>query len=190
MDRTKLYGSVSTATHDPEGQPCELATLAIDGHTLIPNGGTALAYLNADGDWLSRKTLRAVDLDGQELPTVESSFKQTISLEQTVSIDTFLNHSVRLIYQLEPEMTLPKDVQTQLREGTIYQFHFSYRGGVDTDPAFILQGENEELWLLISDQNDIEYVGLEQAAICELNSQLDTDETEEDSADDIDFGML
>lgn len=190
VDRSKLYGSVSVETLDLEGSKCQIATLAIDGNTLIPNGGTALGYLNTDGDWLTRSDLTSVDLAGNELETVESSFKQTIELQETVSIESFLDHSVRLVYSLEADGELPADVLQQLKDGAIFRFEFSYRGGVDTDPAFVMQTTDEQLWLLISDENNIEFVGLEQAAICVANSQTDENEAEDESDDGIDFGML
>ena len=49
IDRRKLYGSVDVETRDIDGNRCGLATLANDGKTLIPYGGTALGYISSDG---------------------------------------------------------------------------------------------------------------------------------------------
>ena len=47
IDRRKLYGSVDVETRDIDGNRCGLATLANDGKTLIPYGGTALGYISS-----------------------------------------------------------------------------------------------------------------------------------------------
>lgn len=195
VDRSKLYGSVSVETLDAEGRRCELSTLAIDGKTLIPNGGTASGYVNADGDWLSRKTLIAVDDNDEPLPKIDSTFDAAVELSKKVSIEEFLDHSVRLTYWLGTTATLPEACKKSLESGDIYRFEFSYRGGVDTDPAFILAGDPQTekddatLWMLVTDENAVEFVTLEQAAICTTNSQQDTNESD-DEEEELDFGML
>lgn len=189
VDRKKLYGSVSIETLDQEQRRCDIASLAVDGKTLIPNGGTAMGYLNNEGEWISRKDLVAVDLDGEPLPEVESSFKQTIDLNNKVTVDEFLNHSIRLLYLLKPTSELPETLHTSLADGEIYRLEFSYRGGVDTDPAFVLMDEDEAIWMLVSEENKVQFVALEQAAVYEFNNQGDTNDGEEED-EDIDFGML
>jgi len=189
VDRSKLYGSISVETLDQDQQRCEIATLAVDGKTLIPNGGTALGYVNNEGDWISRKDLVAVDLDGDPLPEVPSSFDQKLALNNPVSVDEFLNHSIRLLYLLKPETDVPDPFRQSLLDGKIYRLDFSYRGGVDTDPAFVLIGEDDNIWMMVSEENKVEYVALEQAAICEYNGQDDSNEGE-DEDEELDFGML
>jgi len=102
MDRSKLYGTVSTETLDKNQKRCDLATLAYDGKTVISTGGTAIGYMNPEGEWLSRSDLTAVDSEGEPIAEVESSFKVDLVLDVTVTPEEFLNHSVRLIYQLNP----------------------------------------------------------------------------------------
>lgn len=188
VDRSKLYGSVSIETLDQNKQRCEVATLAIDGKTLVPGGGTAMGYVNNDGEWISRKDLVAVNLDGDPLPEVPSSFKQVNELNNAVSVDDFLNHSIRLVYLLNPESEIPELLSTELSGGKIFHLEFSYRGGVDTDPAFFLMDEKNALWLLVAEESKVQFVGLEQAAVCEFDEQDDSDDGEEDT--DLDFGML
>jgi len=96
VDRNKLYGSVSVETFDVDGNKCGLASLANDGKTLIPHGGTAFAYINKDGLWVERSELQPVSLEGEKLEVLPSSFDQVIELGETVTIEEFLNHSVRL----------------------------------------------------------------------------------------------
>lgn len=188
VDRSKLYGNVSIETLDMDGEKCELATLLDDGKTLIPNGGTATGYMNPDGEWVDRAELTPVDYDGNELETVPSSFDSPIELDEEASIEEFLNHSVRLTYALKSDAGITPEFMTRLQDGAIFKTHFSYRGGIDPDPAFIMQGEDETVWLLIGERSRIAYTKLEQAAVVEP-TQGDEDETDEDS-DELDFSML
>lgn len=188
IDRSHLYGTVNIETADMDGKRCGVATLAVDGKTLIPKGGTALGYINPDGEWVSRNQLQPVNLDGEPIEEVESSFDQPIHLSNQCDVDTFLNHSVRLVYRLNPEGAFPAELLDELKAGTMYQFGFSYRGGVGYDPAFILSDEDNNVWMMVTTENTIESVGLEQAAVC-VGENLDED-TDDDESSAIDFGML
>ncbi len=187
VDRSKLYGTREMETLDADGGRCALATLAGDGHTLIPPGGTAIGYIGADGLWVAGDALTAVDRDGKPLPQVPASFDQTITLSKKVTVDAFLEHSIRLTYALDAEGGLDPAFARELDKGAIYTFPFSYRGGVDTDPAFILRGEDGTAWLLIGDPNEIAYVKLEQCAACGPGQE--DDDVDEDQVD-LDFSML
>ena len=74
VDRSKLYGWVDMLVVDEKGRPCELATLASDGQTLIGKGGTALAQLSVDGEWMDKASLTPVDAQGNLITPVKSSF--------------------------------------------------------------------------------------------------------------------
>jgi len=189
VDRKQLYGSVSVETRDSDDAVCTVATLAEDGKTLIPKGGTALGYVNPDGEWVSRSELQPVDLQGEPVDEVESSFDNPIDLKQTSTIEHFLNHNVRLSYQLEAAEAFPDKIIKQLKSGKRFEFGFSYRGGVGHDPAFVMMDENEQVWLLITEPNDVQFVSLEQAAICAGEALIDeVDDGEKDTS--LDFGML
>jgi len=188
VDRTHLYGSVSVETATMDGERCDVATLAVDGKTLIPTGGTAMGYVNPDGEWVERDELLPVDLSGEPVDEVESSFDAPIALDTECDADVFLEHSVRLVYRLKTDTELPKAIIKKLQAGTIYQFGFSYRGGVGYDPAFVLSDNDDNIWMMVTTPNDIQSVGLEQAAIC-YGESLD-DDTEDEDADTIDFNML
>ena len=189
VDRGKLYGSRSLETLDGEGQRCNLATLASDGRTLIPNGGTAMAHLSPTGEWVENDTLAAVDREGHPLAKLPSSFEGAIALEETVDEDHLLEHSIRLTYALAGEAVGTGALAGALAEGTIFTFPFSWRGGFDTDPAFLLQSEEGGLWLLIGDPNTIRLVGLEQAAACGPEAEEEP-EAEGEMGSELDFTML
>lgn len=185
VDRSKLYGQVSIETLDVDKRRCSLATLAYDGKTVIPYGGTALGYMNPDGEWLSRDDLSPIDPEGNPLEEVESSFKVTIELDKAVSVDEYLDHSVRLCYQLDASFIDPACKQA-LDAGAIYQFQFSYRGGVSVDPAFILSND-EAVWMMVTNTNLVEYASLANAAVC---TRLDEPEETREDSEELDFGML
>lgn len=186
VDRTKLYGRVELLTFDNFEQPCELATLARDGATVIPYGGTASGYLNTEGLWIERDQLDPIDVDGKVIKEVESSFKQKNKLTELKSNDEFLDHPIRLTYSLSATEDLPAAVSKKLKQGAIFRFDFSYRGGADTSPAFVLSDEQDNVWMLIGEQSDIEFVGYEQAAVCAATYLNDS----ENDDDDFDFDML
>ncbi len=185
VDRTKLYGSVDVETLDAEGRKCGLATLAGDGKTLIPYGGTAFGYVNDEGSWVDRGDLVAVDLEGNELPEVESSFSKPTELSWRVSIEEFLDHSIRLCYALESEEFDPA-FRKEIEDGGIFRVAFSYRGGVDPDTAFVLKGADDTIWLLVGEENEFQFIGLEQAG----SGTSEAEEAEAESGSDFDFEMM
>lgn len=189
VDRAKLYGRVQTETFDAFDKECTLASIARDGRTIIPSGGTASGYVNTEGLWVTRDELIPIDRDGKDVPEVESSFKVTINLSKEVDIDTFLDHPIRLAYRLDPETELNATFLQKLKDGAIFQFPFSYRGGIYADPAFLLRDEDGVLWMLIGHQSDIEFVGFEQAAICAARAE-ELGEDDSGETDAFDFDML
>ncbi len=100
VDRSRLYGFKEIEVLDEGGHKCELATLADDGKTLIGKGGTGVGYLTADGNWSNKEELKAVDVEGNEIKPVGSSFAAPIPLKMETTINDYLNHNIRLIYVL------------------------------------------------------------------------------------------
>lgn len=186
VDRSKLYGSVDLETRDHEGNRCSLATLANDGKTLIPYGGTAFGYVNDDGEWVERSELSPVDLSGEPLEVLPSSFDLTIELDNKVSTDEFLNHSMRLCYTLgNDDGEFDDKLLSSLQDGDIYRFDFLYREGVSADPAFLIATDDSQVWMLVGRPSSIDFVGLDQAAVC-----FGVNESEDEETDEFDFEML
>jgi hypothetical protein len=192
VERTKLYGSRSIETLDMDGNKCNLATLLDDGKTLVPYGGTASGYINPDGEWVCRADITPVNFEGEKLEKVPSSFTAGMPLDEEISAEEFLDHSIRLTYALsinkEKNETMDKAFLKSIKKGVIFKTSFSYRGGVDPDPAFVMQGEDGTIWLLIGGENRVSYSKLEQAAVIEATAGKD--EGAETSGDELDFGML
>ena len=180
VDRSKLYGYAETEVHDDAGRPCELATLIGDGHSIAGKGGIALAYLSADGLWRTRAELRPVDLHGKPITPVKSSFDAPIPLDATSGVDDFLSHNIHLIYQILP-VADATGLLAELRAGTIYRFPFSYRGGVQASPAFLLLGADGNPFLCVGTPTAIDFVG--PAAPPPLADDTAEADAEEDALD-------
>jgi hypothetical protein len=189
IDRSKLYGYIDTEILDEQQRPCRLATLATDGKTLMPAGGVALAYVSPKGLWCDKTDLKAVNLEGAEIEPVISTFKAPVTLQTPATAEEVLDHNIRMSYLLTPEgdgAVFPAELLQELASGRIYQFPFSYRGGLTADTAFLLQGQEGSIWMLVGKKTNIQLISFEQQAA--LASESDTEK--EDESEDIDFGMM
>lgn len=184
IDRAKLYGYIETEIQDETGKRCELATLLGDGHSIAGKGGTAIAYLSTDGLWRTRAELQPVDVQGQPITPVKSSFDAPITLAEVAAIDEFLSHNITLIYQIVPSADNP-ELYAELRKGTIFRFPFSYRGGVEASPAFLLLGGDGNPFLCVGTPTSIEFIG--PAATAPVVTDDASAGEEEDS---LDFSMV
>lgn len=183
IDREHLYGSVEIEAFDEKGNPAQLLVLAADGKTLLDKGGTALATLDETGNSVERNTLKAVNLEGGELETVESSFSHPNELT-VADVDDYLAQLVKSVYMLDPFEDGDLDyLLDHLSSGLIYRFSFSYRGGTEYDNAFVI-GNGGEAFMIIGKQAKFQFSKLNQAAV------LDAIEEEEISGDDIDFDLF
>ncbi len=185
VDRTKLYGYVETEVMDEAGKRCELGTLAGDGRSIIGKGGTAIAYLSQDGLWRKKAELKPVDVHGKVITPVKSTFDAPVPLEHKSTIDEYLSHSIHLIYQLVPEAEHAALMQ-ELRGGAIFQFPFSYRGGVEASAGFLILASDGNLFLCVGSPAAIEFIGLKTTAA------VVADETEvtSDEEDALDFSLV
>ncbi len=183
IDREQIYGSIEIEAFDEKGNPAQLLVLAADGKTLLDKGGTALATLDEKGNSVERNTLKAVNLEGGELPLVESSFSVRNDLE-VADVDDYLAQIVKSVYVLDPFEGGDIDyLLDHLASGLIYRFPFSYRGGTEYDNAFVI-GNGREAFMIIGKQAKFQYSKLNQAA------RLDSIEEEEISGDDLDFDLF
>ena len=183
VDRSRLYGYVDTEVFDDQGRRCEVATLNGDGHTVVGRGGTALAQLSPAGLWRGKAELKPIDPRGNVVTPVKSSFDAPIVLEQQATIDDYLAHNIHLVYRLSTEGDA-SPLGDELRNGTIYTFPFSYRGGLEASAGFLLAGADGNLFLAVGSAPSFQFIGLKQpAAIAE-----DEPAAEEEEA--MDFGMM
>jgi len=181
VERSDLYGYVEIETLDEQGRPCTLATLADDGKTVIATAGSAMAMLSADGQWLERKSLVPVDNQGQAIKPVASSYAAPVPLQKTATIDEYLSHNIRSVYQVSCETDFGP-LMTELQKGTIFQFPYSFRGGIEPDAGFLLLASDGTPFVAIGTPTQLEMVGFEQAA----GAAEDEGEDEES----LDFSMM
>lgn len=183
VDRSKLYGYKDVQALDDSQQECDLATLAGDGRTLIGRGGTGLGWLDVDGCWREKSQLTPVDRDGKTIEPVGSSFGTPIKLFDTVTVEEYLEHNVRLVYAMDAEGDVD-DAMAELKRGTIFRFPYSYRGGLEADAAFLLLNDKGELMMAVGTQTEIEYIGMQAPAVTV------TEEGDSDDSELMDFDMI
>ncbi|MEZ6141316.1 MAG: hypothetical protein R3B84_12165 [Zavarzinella sp.] len=185
VDRTKLYGYVETEVHDDSGKKCELATLSGDGHTIVGKGGTSLAYLSPDGLWRKKNELKAIDVQGNPITPVKSTFDAPVTELTEVSIEEYLSHNINLVYHLQAEEQHPELV-TALKDGRIFQFPFSYRGGLNSSAGFLLANADGVIFLCVGSPTRLEFIGFQNTA----EVVEDAAESTDDEDDILDFSMM
>ncbi len=152
--------------------------LWLDGRRGDGRGGERLHH-GADGAWVERSELVAVDAEGKELPIVPSSFGQTIELKDKASDEEFLDHAWKSVYQLDnPDLAaaVGKD---------IYSFTFNYRSDASPDDGYLLAADGKA-FLFDGEKLEFEYIGIAE------ESALDDPAEEEAPAEDdeLDFSMM
>lgn len=186
IDRRKLYGYVDTEVVDGAGRACDTALLAGDGRTLIGRGGSALALLDVDGNYLDKASLTPIGPAGTPLSRVPSSFDAPIALHERASIDSLLNHNIKAAYALTPPMSAT-ELLAELRGGAIYTFPFSFRGGLDPDVGFLVANPDGVPFLLLGKPTRLEFVSLAEIADPEADETVEPDS---DDGDEVDFAMM
>jgi hypothetical protein len=185
VERSDLYGFVETQTLDEKGRECLLATLADDGRSIVPSGGTALVTLSPDGNWLEKKTLIPTDNQGKRITPCASSYAAPCPLKATATIDEYLSHNIRAVYQVSSDVDFAP-LMEELKKGTIFQFPYSFRGGLEPDTAFLLLSADGTPFICIGSATKLEFVGFEQtAAVVEEDDPFGGDDD-----DSVDFGMM
>jgi hypothetical protein len=184
VDRSKLYGFKEVEALDDQNRKCRLVTLADDGRTMVASGGVALSQLAADGTWCDKSSLTPVDIDGNRIEPVPSSYSAPVPLAEKTSTEHYLEHNVRSVYRIHTEDTAPELLE-ELTQGAIFKFPYSYRGGLEADAGFLLAGADGNLYLTIGNPTNAEFVGLQQAA-----AVVEEDTAAEDEGDLMDFDMI
>ncbi len=187
VDRSKLYGYVEKEVMDENEGPCQLVTLASDGKTLIGSGGTTFAYFDPDGLWCDKSDLQPVDMDGEPITQAASSFRAPIELGDEVSPEDYLSYNIRSVYVLDSPEGFSAKLVEALEAGRIFQFPFSYRGGLDPDEGFLFRDSAGTIWLAIGKQAAIRLIGLAEVGAAVEQPEA---EFEDDELDLMDFGLI
>lgn len=181
VERSDLYGFVETEALDEQGRKCTLATLADDGKSVIASGGTALVTLSPDGNWLDKKACVPTDNQGNRITPVPSSYAAPVPLEKTATIEEYLSHDIRAVYQVASDAADLGPLMAELAKGTIFSFPYSFRGGLEADAGFLLLAADGTPFIAIGCPTQLQFVGFEEVAAV---SDDDGDE------DEIDFSMM
>jgi len=184
VDRSKLYGYKELEVLDDHGDTCELATLASDGQTIVGRGGTGMGYLSASGNWCDKGQLKPIDLNGEEIQPVSSSYSAPVQLFETVTAEDYLSHNIRSIYVVTSEEDVA-DLLDELKRGTIFSFPYSFRGGLEADAGFLLMGDDENIFLAVGSPTRIEMIGLQPSV-----AVTDDTDDDDDGMDPMDFDMI
>ncbi len=182
VDRSRLYGYKEVEVLDEKGRRCELATLGGDGHTVIGRGGSSFAQLSVDGEWCDKSALKPVNTEGHEITPVPSSYSAPVNLTEPTTVADYLQHNIRLVYVLEPEGDA-SPLYEELKGGAIYRFPYSYRGGLEADAGFLIQGADGNFFMAVGNPTRVEFVGPTQISTVE-------EEVDADDADMMDFDMI
>ena len=161
-----------------------LRDLADDGCNLIKSGGISLTTLSPDGNWLEKKTLTPTDNQGQKINPVPSSYAAPVPLETKVTIEDYLSHDIRAVYEASSETDFSA-LMAELKAGAIYQFPYSFRGGLEPDSGFLLMSAEGIVFFAVGSPTRLDFVGLEQSAPAAAPEEPAADE-----ADDLDFSMM
>jgi hypothetical protein len=184
VERSDLYGFVEIETLDEQGRKCVMAMLADDGKSIIPSGGSAMASLSPEGSWLDKKSLIPTDMQGNQITPVASSYAAPVPLAATATIEEYLSHDIRAVYQISSESDWT-GLLDELKKGTIFTFPYSFRGGLEPDAAFLLAAGDGTPFLAIGSPTKLEFVGLEQTA-----GVVEEEESEGEADGSIDFSMM
>lgn len=180
LDRAKLYGKRQRQILDPSDQRCEKAELSRDGTLLIRSGMTAQGYFDEGGAWIPSSKLVGLGPDGNPLPHIPSTLGEAQKLEGPVNPDEVLDLAVRSVYVLSPAGLDPK-LEGSLKEGKVFKFTFCYRGGYDTEVAYLV-GNGGGYFALVGSPSVSEW--------CELQTTVADDGGADDGDDELDFEMF
>lgn len=181
LEREKLYGKKERIVVDEQGRTCSSAYLTADGSALVLSGGTAHVYVDEKWNAFETEERRAVDATGTPLTTLPS----TLGVEQELresSIDRLLDHTTSTVYQLESAQLGPA-LAAALASGTLFEVPFRYRDGLTSETLFLVRND-EGVFALIGKPTGFDLIRREALPAPE------TQETEDELGDDLDFSMM
>lgn len=183
VDRSKVYGSTEKVILDDNGNPCKAVSMDESGTIIIPKGGVALGIVNQNLEWVDRAQLMVVNMAGEKVDQIPSTFTTPINLDKKVSVEEFLDHTITTVYQLIGDYA--DLIELVKKEKEIYYFNFNYRNSYDSSPAFLITN-GTDLFMLAGYKNDFEFLALQETSVIDAEEE----ETTETDDFDIDFSMM
>ena len=101
-------------------------------------------------------------MQGNTIVPVPSSFAAPIELGEEATTERFLDHNIRLIYELDSSEISP-ELAKRLQNGAMFMFPYSYRGGLEADTGFLMTNSAGDTFFLVGDDCNIQFKGLQQA---------------------------
>jgi hypothetical protein len=180
VDRKKVYGWVDRKAIDRDGNECFFGSISGDGLNIFGRESFEMGHVDDNGDWVEKGNLKVVDLDGDVLEKQDASFKSTIELAEVVSVDEYLNHTAKSVYQIDD----PGGLLETVREAGIFKFTFNYVASYQPDPAFLVENDGV-LFMVVGEDAGFEFIGL-----AEVENTVLVEDEEEESSDELDFSMF
>lgn len=185
LDRKKLYGWVEKVVLDADDNECNTLSLFSDKAMLIPKGGISQGAITESGNWIDKSDMMYINNDGTPAELVPSSFDSEIELNNSISIESFLEHNITAIYSLQGEENHPDFVKAITDNQEIFTFVFNFRSSYEGDPAFVIENDGE-VFVLVGKKIEFEFIGLDQSGILDEDDDDVTDEEE----NEFDFSMM
>ncbi len=183
VERKKIYGWVDKKAYTREGQECQLGSISSDGAHIFGKESFEQGYVDQNGEWLEKSNLVALNNDQEIIEKIPSSFKASIKLDNTMSVDDYLLYMSKSVYQLEANPALLERVKSASPE--LFYFDYCYIDSYSADVAFLLTNE-DSLFMVVGEPTNFDFIGLSEIESFIL---LEDDE-EEEGDDEMDFGML
>ena len=178
LERKKIYGWSDIVATNKAGEVCESAYLLADAALLVPSGGYKQGTVDETGRWIDKSELKPYDAEGNEMPSYASSFDAPIELQQSVTMEEFLDNDWEAVYQLSnPELAAAVGEN-------IFKFEFFYRAGINHNDGYIMNTPGG-LFLFAGDKQEFQMVALADETVID-----DDEEFVEEEIDDLDFSMF
>ena len=179
VDRKSLYGYKKRIYLDDQGKECVRANLEEETGIVFANGDMTSCHMDAKGNYIDKKNLEAIDLNGKKVSKQESTLGNQVKLVPT-TVEDALNLRVNSVYHLTPK-DFDKELQTKLDKGEVFAFPFNYFADFKLEDGLILKGD-KGYFALIGRHATCHWVG--------ENSDEIPEEVEEFEDNDLDFEMM
>jgi hypothetical protein len=180
LERDKVYGWTETKYRDFDDNPCTFMTILDDGKTMLGTGALALRSIDAAGNEVDKSTLQARYSDGTEAQLLPSVFDKETELDDTKTIQDYLDMDVKAVYQLRIGDSTSQ-IMDILKDKKVLYFHFNYRAGYEQDDAFLI-AQGDHIFAVIGRLTEFQYSTLEIPTVLE--------DVSDESSDDLDFNMF
>jgi hypothetical protein len=183
LDRDKVYGYVEEVITDANQEPCAVASLLDDGHSLVLTGSMALKTVDDKFNEVDKKSLKAFKLDGTPAELVPSSYDADVLLMEG-TLDDLFNLETNTVYQLAFDDEAQEKGLAEFLAGKVMRFVFNYRADYEGADAVLIAAQGKAFALT---GRMLEFPYLENKMVIIQENPTGSDDNTEET---IDFGML